>query len=532
MISLVLATMALLASDDSPGPAPWWGPEVEASIARAPGRREAWEAMLRGTKPEHREGVAYLMTDLPLRDLETLAPEALAANVDLAYRVRDEVAWGRALPEPIFLDAVLPHASLTERRDPMRAEFHDRYLPLVRDCKTPGEAALKLNAALFRDYKVVYNTRRLRTDQASRESIAQGMATCTGLSIMLVEAARAVGIPARVAGIRSWPGRGGNHTWAEVWDDGWHFVGAAEPDPSGLDHAWFAGEAGSAVADEPRNAIWAATYRRTGSYFPLAWDSRARVNAENVTARYAKKAPAPAGPRLMVEVIDDGERVEAEVKAFALDSGDVRLEGTSLGPRADINRHLSAPSSPGERVLVAVQHRDRRAARFATVEGDTVVRVDLDRPIDDDRGPLVALLADRFGEDDAKARTRPHAPAPRALRRGPSRGRLDRLQVVPPAPGVARGVDRQDRQDPRSHQPVPLAIGGRRVGEVAGPGHRDAWRRRAPRPGSTIGNGVGCSSATTATIPRRATTSISPSAPRTTSGTASTTTPSPRSSNG
>ena len=42
------------------------------------------------------------------------------------------------------------------------------------------------------------------------------MATCTGLSIMLVEACRAVGIPARVAGIASWPGRGGNHTWVEV----------------------------------------------------------------------------------------------------------------------------------------------------------------------------------------------------------------------------------------------------------------------------------------------------------------------------
>jgi transglutaminase-like putative cysteine protease len=160
-----------------------------------------------------------LLKDLPHRDLETMPPEAMAANVALAYRVRGEVSWGAKLPEEIFLDAVRPHASLTEPRQSMRAEFHDRYLPMVKDCKTAGQAALQVNKALFRDYKVTYNTRRLRTDQCSKESIAQGMATCTGLSIMLVEASRAVGVPARVAGIASWPGRGGNHTWAEVWDD-------------------------------------------------------------------------------------------------------------------------------------------------------------------------------------------------------------------------------------------------------------------------------------------------------------------------
>ena len=157
------------------------------------------------------------------------------------------VPWGPGLPEDVFLDAVLPHASVTEPRDSMRAEFHDRYLPLVQGCKTPGQAALAINKKLFADYKVGYNTRRLRTDQSSKESIAQGMATCTGLSIMLVEACRSVGVPARLAGIASWPGRGGNHTWVEVWDNGWHFVGAAEPDDKGLDHAWFVGDASKAI---------------------------------------------------------------------------------------------------------------------------------------------------------------------------------------------------------------------------------------------------------------------------------------------
>ena len=38
---------------------------------------------------------------------------------------------------------------------------------------------------------------RKRNNQSPQESIEQGKATCTGLSIILVDACRAVGIPAR-----------------------------------------------------------------------------------------------------------------------------------------------------------------------------------------------------------------------------------------------------------------------------------------------------------------------------------------------
>jgi hypothetical protein len=59
-----------------------------------------------------------------------------------------------------------------------------------------------------------------------------------------------------------------NHTWVEVWDDGWHCVGAAEPDEKGLDHAWFIGEAARAIKGSDRNAIHAVTYRPRGPSSP------------------------------------------------------------------------------------------------------------------------------------------------------------------------------------------------------------------------------------------------------------------------
>jgi transglutaminase-like putative cysteine protease len=397
MLALLLG-LTLAALDDPA--ASWWDDRVEASIARRPDRRDAWAAMLRDVPEDQRPGMAYLVEHLPERDLRSLDPDALRTNVDLAYRARAEVPWGPSLPEAVFLDAVLPHAVATEPRDPMRAEFHDRYLPLVRDCKTPGEAALKINEHLFKDYKVSYNTRRLRTDQNARESIAQGMATCTGLSIMLAEACRAVGVPARIAGIHSWPGRGGNHTWTEVWSDGWHFVGAAEPDPAGLDHAWFVGDAARAIASEREHAIWATRYRPTGEFAALVWARGETVPSENVTERYTKgRAPAP--DRLMVEVRRGGERVEADVQVLALASADRCLVGRSLGPTADINQHLNAPVAPGTEVLVVAKQGGRAATRVAKVEGDTLVRIDLDDP-EPPPAALAAILADRFGDDDAK----------------------------------------------------------------------------------------------------------------------------------
>ena len=160
------------------------------------------------------------------------------------------------------------------------------------------------------------------------------MATCTGLSIMLVEACRAVGVPARVAGIASWPGRGGNHTWVEVWDDGWHFVGAAEPDEKGLDHAWFVGDAAKAIKGSPRSAIYAVTYRTTGAFFPMVWNRSDRVPAEDVTDRYAQATPPPpTRPRLMVEVRRGGERVEAEVMTLDRATGTAARSGRASARR-------------------------------------------------------------------------------------------------------------------------------------------------------------------------------------------------------
>lgn len=187
---------------------------------------------------------------------------------------------------------MLPYASLNERRDAWRKDFHDRFAPLVRECKTPGEAAVKLNATIFKMLGVQYHaTLRPKPDQSPYESIAAHYASCTGLAILLVDACRAVGVPARIVAVPHWTGKTGNHTWVEVWDGAWHYTGAAEPAP--LDRAWFTADAAGADPVNPLQRIYASSFRKTGLALPLVWAMRNQdVSAVDVTARYAAHGPA------------------------------------------------------------------------------------------------------------------------------------------------------------------------------------------------------------------------------------------------
>ena len=377
---------------------------LASSLDRVPASKAVWEKFAAGVPKEQRAAAEYLLTWMPEDDLKNVSPSYVGDMIRLAYTGRKGTEWGPKVPREVFLDAVLPYASVTEPRESMRAEFQKKYLPVAAKAKTPGEAALAINRILFTDYKVTYNTRRLRTDQSAKETIKQGMATCTGLSIMLVDALRAVGVPSRLAGIAAWPGRGGNHTWVEVWDNGrWHFVGAAEPDDKGLNHAWFAGEAGGAVEDKPENAIWAVTYRDNGGRFPIVWRPGRAVFADNVTARY--RTNQVKKPRLMIEVVQGGQRVIAEVKVHA--GGKVISEGKSLGPQADMNLHFTAEVEVGKSYVVTVTYLSKTFAKGAEItEQDTLLQFNFD----DIKDPFLNRFAP--GQDaEAAAKTLSMMPA-------------------------------------------------------------------------------------------------------------------------
>ncbi|PWU15426.1 MAG: hypothetical protein C5B50_15435 [Verrucomicrobia bacterium] len=284
----------------------------------------------------------FLVDNMPALDRAKLSCDFLMENLRLALKARQEFPWAKGVPERVFFNDVLPYASLDEPRDLWRADFYRLGSAIVKGCTNATQAAQALNRDLFKKINVHYNLARKRNNQSPAESIAQGKATCTGLAIILVDACRAVGVPARIAGVPKWAQKDGNHTWTEIWDGDWFFTGADEFDAKGLNRAWFNSDAAITVrSPDPVNQIYASSWRRTGDYFPLAWDSRSRdVPAINVSARYATPE---ADTNSLAKVLHvrlrekaDGERLAAEVQMYG-ENGELLARDRTRSGRADLN---------------------------------------------------------------------------------------------------------------------------------------------------------------------------------------------------
>lgn len=326
----------------------WESNETErviAALERAGKNTEQLQQALAQVPSRQREALDFLIAYMPQRDLSTLTSSFLLENVQLAYDAWDEAPWKDKLPKDVFFNNVLPYANINESRDPWRKDFRTRFKSLIDGAQTPSAAAAMLNQKLFGLVNVRYSTQRKKADQSPIESMKSGLASCTGLSVLLIDACRAFGIPARFVGTPLWSDGSGNHSWVEVWDDGWHFTGAAEPSGDKLDQAWFVGRAATAKRDDVMNAIYAVSYQHTPIHFPLVWDrSIDYIYAVNVTDRYIdqNKLPSPGTVNAMFRTINHtgGPRVAASIQVRQLD-GKVLFDGTTKDERFDANDHVS-----------------------------------------------------------------------------------------------------------------------------------------------------------------------------------------------
>ncbi len=245
----------------------------------------------------------------------------------MAERFPKGNSWENVPPE-ILREWVWPLTSLGEDEVDWFPVLEPLARKLTQGCETSLAAARKLNRELWGRVGVIYSTKRDKANQDPLHSMRIGMASCSGLSILLIDACRSVGIPARLVGCQ-WREKPGNHSWVEVFSGGrWFALGAAEDcAPEAL---WFLPDAAAALADEPRYAIYAAraTLLPDGTRF-YGWG----VPAENVTARYVGKA-RPRGVRVHIAAERGGERVAVPF----------RVEGKTYvtpGPLQDMNDYAT-----------------------------------------------------------------------------------------------------------------------------------------------------------------------------------------------
>ena len=271
-----------------------WRESLENAIASSE-RGDELKAALESVDKSQRKDMAYLIINMPDFDRNGIDLELLKENVEYANIAREQFAWAQQLPEEVYLCDVLPYAVVDEVRDSWRKELYAIFAPEVEGCATMYDAVCAVNANIPRLTGVDYNTLREKTNQSPSESMRQGMASCTGLSILLVDAYRAVGIPARFVGTASWHDNRGNHSWTEVWLDGeWRVTEYYFP--SQLDHLWFMPDASKAKADDRTYAIYATRFAGGDDWFPMVWANGEEgasvdelpqwVGAENVTQHY------------------------------------------------------------------------------------------------------------------------------------------------------------------------------------------------------------------------------------------------------
>ncbi|BDD12832.1 hypothetical protein FUAX_52640 (plasmid) [Fulvitalea axinellae] len=326
--------------------------KVEASLNKAGENRAELEKALEMAPEGQKEGLAFLISYMPERDLKSLSSDYLLKNLKWAYKAKNEFPWAKAIPDSVFYNDVLPYATMNERRDDWRGDFYKKFSAVVRDCKDVRAAIDSVNRNIKNIVGVKYSTARPKPDQSPYESMDCGLASCSGLSVLLTDAFRSVGIPSRIAGTPLWTTKKGNHNWNEVYVDGkWHFT---EYYPSGtLDRAWFLGDAGKADPSKAVHWIYASSFKPAQTHFPLVWDEDIKyVHAQNVTDRYinlyheANKEKAANANKVTVGVVmfktagcsmgDD--RVSTPVSVY---EGKKKLaSGTTSGPTDDMNNLL------------------------------------------------------------------------------------------------------------------------------------------------------------------------------------------------
>jgi hypothetical protein len=329
-------------------------PAVNAALDKAGDNAEELIRAIKAAKDDERKYICFLIAWMPEHDLRTLDSDFILGNIRLALKARTEFPWCKSLPEDMFMNYVLPYANVTEKREPWREKFLEQFRPVVSNCTSAAEAAVTLNRAIWKMLNVRYSARPARADQSPSESIRSGIASCTGLSILLANACRAVGVPARLAGIPLWPMKPGNHSWVEIWDGDWYFTGAAEPDK--LNKAWFTGDAAQAVDTNPVHAIYAVSYKPTGTTFPCAWaPDVSYVHGENVTGRYAaeKKAQGQCPVRVLCYDKPGGKRIKTTVTVLC--NGTKITDGITRDESKDLNDILEFNLEPGKEYILQVK---------------------------------------------------------------------------------------------------------------------------------------------------------------------------------
>ena len=185
--------------------------------------------------PQEREALEFLYAYMPLGDIADNDGRLFLDAVRTSFMTKEEMPWGKTIPEREFRHFVLPLRVNNEYLDSARTVFYAELKDRVKNLSLE-DAVLEVNHWCHE--KVVYTPSDARTS-SPLATVKTAFGRCGEESTFTVAALRAVGIPARQVYTPRWAHTDDNHAWVEAWVDGkWYFLGACEPEAV-LNLAWF-----------------------------------------------------------------------------------------------------------------------------------------------------------------------------------------------------------------------------------------------------------------------------------------------------
>ena len=184
---------------------------------------------------QEKEALEFLYAYMFNGDVTDYSGEFYHENVKAAFKAREEMPWGKDIPEREFNHFVMPVRINNENLDDSRMVFYEELKDRVKELSL-NDAVLEINHWCHE--KANYKGSDSRTS-SPLATVKTSWGRCGEESTFLVAALRAMCIPARQVYTPRWAHCDDNHAWVEAYVDGkWHFLGACEPEPV-LDLGWF-----------------------------------------------------------------------------------------------------------------------------------------------------------------------------------------------------------------------------------------------------------------------------------------------------
>ena len=305
-------------------------------------------------KPEEKEALEFLYAYMPLNDLLDYNSKFFHDQVKISLKAREEMSWGRSIPNDIFYHFVLPYRASNENLDTFRIAMYEELKQRVQGMNMK-EAALEVNHWCHE--KVTYRATDARTS-SPLSLMRTSWGRCGEESVFTVDAMRTVGIPARQCFTPRWAHTDDNHAWVEVWIHGeWYFLGACEPEPE-LNMGWFA---------EPVTRAMLVNSSIYGYY-----NGNETVNSRNrkSTVLNVTKNYAPV-KEIFIQVTDTNSNPVDSVKVFfkLFNYGEL---STILLKETDKNGMVSVTSGLGDFVVWATDNHKFGYKKVTVDQADTV----------------------------------------------------------------------------------------------------------------------------------------------------------------